>query len=144
MASKEVPSAATVAVAVAGDPCSPPLVFNFSRFQVTSFSFLLPPQVRELYTTFRNFQKRVVDFLRFRQVTARLDRFADATPEDLERCDGICIICREEMAGPPAAAPGVAGGGAAAAPAPAIAPAGGGGSSKKLPCGHVFHVHCLR
>ena len=42
----------------------------------------------------------------------------DASEEDLARCDGVCIICREEMA--PAA------------------------RNKKLPCGHVFHLHCLR
>ena len=38
--------------------------------------------------------------------------------QDLVRCDGICIICREEM----------------------IA----GGRNKKLHCSHVFHMHCLR
>ncbi|PNH00765.1 E3 ubiquitin-protein ligase, partial [Tetrabaena socialis] len=51
-------------------------------------------------------------------VTARLDRFPDADAEDLRRCDGVCIICREEMAG--------------------------AGSNKRLHCGHVFHLHCLR
>ncbi|KXZ43452.1 hypothetical protein GPECTOR_90g539 [Gonium pectorale] len=74
--------------------------------------------VRDLYHTYRNFRSRMHDFLRFRQVTARLDRFPDATPEDLRRCDGVCIICREEMA-------------EAAA-------------NKRLFCGHVFHLHCLR
>ncbi len=53
--------------------------------------------MRDLYATFRNFRNRITDFLRFRRVTARMDRFPDATAEDLERCDGICIICREEM-----------------------------------------------
>lgn len=46
------------------------------------------------------------------------ERFPDAAPEDLARCDGTCIICREEMSQ--------------------------GGSNKKLPCGHVFHLPCLR
>lgn len=53
-----------------------------------------------------------------RQVTARMDRFPDATAQDLARCDGICIICREEMSQQ--------------------------GLNKKLHCGHVFHLHCLR
>jgi hypothetical protein len=76
-------------------------------------------QVRDLYWTFRNFRNRVADFVRYRRVTANMDeRFADATPEDLARCDGICIICREDMAP--------------------------GGRNKKLPCSHVFHLHCLR
>ena len=61
----------------------------------------------------------MVDFLRYRRVTANMDeRFRNATEEDLARCDGICIICREEMA-----------------------PAG---RNKKLACNHVFHMHCLR
>lgn len=76
-------------------------------------------QVRDLYWTFRNFRNRVADFLRYRRVTANMDeRFGDATAEDLARCDGICIICREDLAP--------------------------GARNKKLPCNHVFHMHCLR
>jgi hypothetical protein len=46
-------------------------------------------QVRDVYWTARNFRNRVADFLRYRRVTANMDqRFADATPEDLARCDG--------------------------------------------------------
>ncbi|BDA48217.1 probable E3 ubiquitin-protein ligase synoviolin at N-terminal half [Coccomyxa sp. Obi] len=75
--------------------------------------------VRDLYWTFRNFRNRVADFLRYRRVTANMDeRFADATAEDLARCDGICIICREDLSP--------------------------GARNKKLPCNHVFHMHCLR
>lgn len=76
-------------------------------------------QVRDLYWTFRNFRNRVADFLRYRRVTANMDeRFGDATAEDLARCDGICIICREDLSP--------------------------GARNKKLPCNHVFHMHCLR
>ena len=76
-------------------------------------------QLRDLYWTFRNFRNRVVDFLRYRRVTANMDeRFSTASEADLARCDGICIICREEMAL--------------------------GGRNKKLHCSHVFHRHCLR
>ncbi|MCO5581340.1 hypothetical protein L7F22_035221 [Adiantum nelumboides] len=72
--------------------------------------------VRELYETFRNFKSRVSDFVRYRKVTSNMnDRFPDATPEELGRGDATCIICREEMV-----------------------------AAKKLPCGHFFHVHCLR
>ncbi|MEW5304679.1 MAG: hypothetical protein WDW36_007273 [Sanguina aurantia] len=74
--------------------------------------------MRDLYSTFNNFRSRIQQFLRFRQVTARLDRFPDATPADLERCAGVCIICREDM--------------------------GPGGPNKRLSCGHVFHINCLR
>ncbi|KAJ9508897.1 hypothetical protein QJQ45_028224 [Haematococcus lacustris] len=73
--------------------------------------------VRDLYSAFRNFRNRIIDFLRFRQVSARLNRLPDASQADLERSDGVCIICREEMAR--------------------------GGANKKLMCGHVFHLHCL-
>lgn len=54
----------------------------------------------------------------YRRVTANMDeRFADATAGDLES-DNVCIICREEMT--PTS------------------------RNKKLTCGHVFHLHCLR
>jgi len=74
--------------------------------------------IRELYWTIRNFRNRVRDFLRYRRVTSRMDLFPDADEADLVRCDNVCIICREEMT---------------------MATV-----NKKLPCGHVFHVHCLR
>ena len=42
--------------------------------------------------------------------------YPDATPEELQMSDNICIICREDMVS----------------------------NSKKLPCGHIFHTACLR
>ncbi|CAI5501753.1 unnamed protein product [Closterium sp. Naga37s-1] len=90
-------------------------------------------------------------FIRYPRISSKFqpqhERFPDATPEELERwhaipipaspshpsptlpafflahlspftsprADSTCIICREEMT-----------------------------SAKKLPCGHLFHVHCLR
>ncbi|MBA0713054.1 hypothetical protein Golax_012110 [Gossypium laxum] len=72
--------------------------------------------IRELYETFRNFKIRVADYLRYRKITSNMnDRFPDATPEELSASDATCIICREEMT-----------------------------LAKKLICGHLFHVHCLR
>ncbi|KAG2317753.1 hypothetical protein Bca52824_020875 [Brassica carinata] len=72
--------------------------------------------LRDLYETFRNFQIRVSDYLRYRKITSNMnDRFPDATPEELTESDATCIICREEMT-----------------------------TAKKLICGHLFHVHCLR
>ena len=51
--------------------------------------------MRDLYWTFRNFRNRVADFLRYRRVTANMDeRFPDATPEELQRADHTCIVCR--------------------------------------------------
>ncbi|KAJ4753187.1 RING/U-box superfamily protein [Rhynchospora pubera] len=72
--------------------------------------------IRELYETFRNFRIRVTDYIRYRKITSNMnERFPDATPEELEASDATCIICREEMT-----------------------------TAKKLQCGHLFHVHCLR
>ncbi|OAE21114.1 hypothetical protein AXG93_3661s1390 [Marchantia polymorpha subsp. ruderalis] len=71
--------------------------------------------VRELYETFRNFKNRIADYLRYRRLTYNMnERFADANAEDLIR-DATCIVCREDMV-----------------------------EAKKLPCGHLFHIHCLR
>ncbi|KAL2669439.1 hypothetical protein AAZX31_01G214200 [Glycine max] len=72
--------------------------------------------IRELYETFRNFKVRVADYIRYRKITSNMnDRFPDATLEELNASDATCIICREEMT-----------------------------TAKKLVCGHLFHVHCLR
>eukprot|EP00240_Pyramimonas_obovata_P005544 CAMPEP_0118938990 /NCGR_PEP_ID=MMETSP1169-20130426/27654_1 /TAXON_ID=36882 /ORGANISM="Pyramimonas obovata, Strain CCMP722" /LENGTH=323 /DNA_ID=CAMNT_0006883141 /DNA_START=213 /DNA_END=1181 /DNA_ORIENTATION=+ len=72
--------------------------------------------MRDLYGTIRNFRTRVADFIRYRRVTTNMnERFPEATAEELERSDAICIICREEMT-----------------------------SGKKLGCGHIFHTQCLR
>ncbi|KAL7148934.1 hypothetical protein ABFS83_05G006400 [Erythranthe nasuta] len=72
--------------------------------------------IRELYETFRNFKIRIADYIRYRKITSNMnDRFPDATPEELDTSDVTCIICREEMT-----------------------------TAKKLICGHLFHVHCLR
>ncbi|KAL6291809.1 hypothetical protein ACE6H2_009319 [Prunus campanulata] len=72
--------------------------------------------IRELYETFRNFKIRLADYIRYRKLTSNMnDRFPDATPEELNASDATCIICREEMT-----------------------------TAKKLLCGHLFHVPCLR
>ncbi|PNT70311.1 hypothetical protein BRADI_2g09570v3 [Brachypodium distachyon] len=72
--------------------------------------------IRELYETFRNFRIRVSDYVRYRKITSNMnERFPDATADELNLSDATCIICREEMT-----------------------------TAKKLLCGHLFHVHCLR
>ncbi|KAL6344152.1 hypothetical protein AAG906_031866 [Vitis piasezkii] len=72
--------------------------------------------IRELYETFRNFKVHVADYIRYRKITSNMnDRFPDATPEELNASDATCIVCREEMT-----------------------------TAKKIICGHLFHVHCLR
>jgi E3 ubiquitin-protein ligase synoviolin len=72
--------------------------------------------IRELYETFRNFRIRISDYVRYRKITSNMnERFPDATADELIASDATCIICREEMT-----------------------------TAKKLLCGHLFHVHCLR
>ena len=71
--------------------------------------------IREVWVSFLAFQSRLVSFLKYIQLNSNLDqRFDDATIEEMESA-GACLICREVMT-----------------------------SAKKLPCNHVFHLHCLR
>lgn len=89
---------------------------------------------RDLYLTFRSFIKRIHDFIQYRNATRDMNRYPDATAEDLER-DNTCIVCREEMQ-------------------PWLQPGGEGAQAgrrvderqraKKLPCGHILHFSCLR
>ncbi|KAF6983143.1 hypothetical protein CFC21_001417 [Triticum aestivum] len=72
--------------------------------------------IRELYETLRNFKIHVSDYVHRRKITSTMNgRFPDATADELNVSDVTCIICREEMT-----------------------------TAKKLLCGHLFHVHCLR
>lgn len=86
-------------------------------FLVICASYSVPLHlIRELYETFRSFKNRIADYIRYRNVTSNMDeRFPDATSEELNTSDATCIICREEMV-----------------------------TAKKLLCGHLFHVHCLK
>ena len=53
-------------------------------------------QLRDLYWTFRNFRNRVVDFLRYRRVTANMDeRFSNAT-EEVQTAPFQPCACRAE------------------------------------------------
>ena len=98
--------------------------------------------IRDLYMTLRNFRNRVGDFIRYRRITRNMHKkFKNATKEDVER-EPTCIVCREQMV--------VSDDGE-----------GDGGSEnnndsvgsrrqmqrncpKVLPCGHTFHLGCLR
>ncbi|KAI9030605.1 hypothetical protein DFJ74DRAFT_475618 [Hyaloraphidium curvatum] len=104
------------------------LVAYFLFFALVVHFYGLPLHiVRDLYFTLRSFASRVRDLLRYRRATANMDvRYPDATAAELAASDGVCIICREEMT---AAEPG--------APQRPDRP-------KRLPCGHMFHFHCLR
>lgn len=98
--------------------------------------------MRDLFMTTRSFIKRLTAFLRYRRATHDMNkRYDDATVEDIERED-TCIICREEMRpwsvtnpqDPPA--PG--------APAARPTTVNERTRPKKLPCGHILHLGCLK
>nr|XP_005988975.1 PREDICTED: E3 ubiquitin-protein ligase synoviolin [Latimeria chalumnae] len=70
-----------------------------------------------LFSNFRQFKKAVTDAIMSRRAIRNMNTlYPDATPEDLQATDNVCIICREEM---------VTG-------------------AKRLPCNHIFHTSCLR
>uniref|UniRef100_A0A3Q3CQT5 RING-type E3 ubiquitin transferase n=1 Tax=Haplochromis burtoni TaxID=8153 RepID=A0A3Q3CQT5_HAPBU len=71
--------------------------------------------IRPMYLAMRQFKKAVTDAVMSRRAIRNMNTYPDATPEDLQASDNVCIICREEM---------VTG-------------------AKKLPCNHIFHS-CLR
>eukprot|EP00981_Chlorochromonas_danica_P008539 scaffold2208_cov170-Ochromonas_danica.AAC.23 len=71
--------------------------------------------IRDLWSTFFSFQRKFVGFIKYLKLSRNLDnRFPDATAEEVANA-GHCLVCREEM-----------------------------DRGKKLPCGHVFHLDCLR
>ncbi|XP_061901260.1 E3 ubiquitin-protein ligase synoviolin [Entelurus aequoreus] len=73
--------------------------------------------IRPMYLAMRQFKKAVTDAIMSRRAIRNMNTlYPDATPEDLQSSDNVCIICREEM---------VTG-------------------AKKLPCNHIFHSSCLR
>ncbi|KAF8588693.1 hypothetical protein K439DRAFT_1629493 [Ramaria rubella] len=90
--------------------------------------------VRDVYMTARSFITRCRDLIRYRTATRNMDeRYPNASEDELNQMnDRTCIICREEML--------------FRHPQPAAerAQTGINDTPKKLPCGHVFHFHCLR
>lgn len=96
--------------------------------------------IRDVYYTARSFITKCNNLMRFRQATRNMnERYPNATQEEMDALiDKTCIICREDMEFRADAA----------RPANEAQNAGAGGgpndTPKKLPCGHVFHFHCLR
>jgi E3 ubiquitin-protein ligase synoviolin len=101
--------------------------------------------LRDLFLTARSFSKRLLAFLKYRRATHDMnEKYPDATVEDIQRED-TCIICREEMrpwsvTNPPAPPP-VAGAPAPPRPTTTINERN---RPKKLRCGHILHLGCLK
>ncbi|KAK3594629.1 hypothetical protein CHS0354_013254 [Potamilus streckersoni] len=73
--------------------------------------------IRPMYLAVRGFKKALHDVIMSRRAIYNMNQYyPDATEEDLQSTDRVCIICREDMIR----------------------------DSKKLPCNHIFHTNCLR
>ena len=73
---------------------------------------------REVYMSLARLMERLTAFLKYRQLMASMNRFQNATDEELDEAGRTCIICRDEMTVH---------------------------DCKRLPvCSHFFHKSCLR
>ncbi|VDP01471.1 unnamed protein product [Soboliphyme baturini] len=73
--------------------------------------------IRPMYLALKSMKKAVSDVILSRRAIRYMNTlYPDATLEELQQSDNVCIICREEMTT----------------------------GAKKLPCNHIFHVSCLR
>lgn len=97
-------------------------------FVVLMMFYGLPIHImRDLFLTTRSFLKRLGALVKYRKALADMNKYPDATQEELQRED-TCIICREEMRPWDAANPGAV----------------ERSRPKKLPCGHILHLGCLK
>jgi E3 ubiquitin-protein ligase synoviolin len=97
-------------------------------FAVLMMFYGLPIHImRDLFLTTRSFLKRLSALVRYRKALQDMNKYADATEEDLAR-ENTCIICREEMRPWDPSVPGAV---------ERYRP-------KKLPCGHILHQGCLK
>lgn len=97
-------------------------------FAVLMMFYGLPIHImRDLFLTTRSFLKRLNALVKYRKALADMNKYPDATQEELARED-TCIICREEMRPWDASTPGAV----------------ERSRPKKLPCGHILHFGCLK
>ncbi|EWC47858.1 hypothetical protein DRE_02740 [Drechslerella stenobrocha 248] len=121
------------------------LVIYLVFFAIVLIFYGLPLHiVRDVYITIRSFISRIRDYIAYKKATAHMNsRYPDATREEIAR-EAVCIICREEMI----AWNDTPGDNAQSGQAPSVdeeieiiderfRP-------KKLPCGHVLHLACMK
>lgn len=122
------------------------LIIYIVFFLILFMFYGLPIHImRDLFLTGRSFFKRLGAYWKYRKATSDMNRiYPDATVEEIQP-DDVCIVCREEMRPwsvtnphPPNAAPG------AIPPARSAATVNERSRPKKLPCGHIFHLGCLK
>lgn len=101
------------------------ITFNFIRivlyvsYLTVMFRLYLLPAFafRQIFNTMRNFTSALNDVISFKKAVCYMNRSCpDASKEELDSTDSVCIVCREDMID----------------------------GAKKLPCNHIFHTGCLR
>ncbi|ATY66539.1 RING finger [Cordyceps militaris] len=105
------------------------LVLYVTFFVLLTIFYTFPIHImRDLLMTARDFLKRLNSVLRYRRAIQEMNRYPDATQAELDQ-ENTCIICREDMrVWDLIANPGAL---------DRIRP-------KKLPCGHILHLGCLK
>jgi E3 ubiquitin-protein ligase synoviolin len=105
------------------------LLVYVAFFAVIIMHYGLPINIiRDLYITLRSFILKCKELYQYRMATHNMrERYPNATLEELEATDKLCIICREEMTILTEAE---------ASSSPLV--------PKKLHCGHIYHFRCLR
>ncbi|WBW71878.1 Hrd1 ubiquitin ligase complex E3 subunit Hrd1 [Schizosaccharomyces osmophilus] len=93
--------------------------------------------IRQLYISFYSLFRRLREHARYRQATRDMDAmYPSATEEQLSSSDRTCTICREEMFHPDFPPDNIE--------EMEPLPRGLDMTPKRLPCGHILHLHCLR
>lgn len=102
------------------------LVFHYGRMGFNAS--LSVNMARDMFLIGSAIFKRVRDLLRYRAATTNMDaRYPDATEDEVSALsDATCIICREDLA------------------VDEDDPDKSNSVAKKLACGHIFHLRCLR
>ncbi|CAG7853977.1 SubName: Full=Related to HRD1-involved in degradation of Hmg2p {ECO:0000313/EMBL:CCA67181.1} [Serendipita indica DSM 11827] len=101
--------------------------------------------IRDVYVAGSLFFSRSLAFIRYKRAMRALDVFPTPTYQELaSKSDNTCIVCREELHVPPPTP--VQGASPIAPTAQPTEPVeeSSNGPPKKLPCGHIFHLNCLR
>ncbi|EGX47199.1 hypothetical protein AOL_s00097g38 [Orbilia oligospora ATCC 24927] len=118
------------------------LLIYLAFFGIVLMFYGLPLHiVRDVYMTLRSFIGRCRDYIRFKRATQQMNlKYPDATREEIDR-ENVCIICRENMRAwsdtPETAAQQAELVDEEDIPDDRMRP-------KKLPCGHVLHLACLK
>jgi len=94
-------------------------IFYSTFFAIVLTYYGMPINLfREVYMSFARLKERLTAFLKYRHLMASMNRFQNATDDELEQAGRTCIICRDEMST---------------------------ADCKRLPvCQHLFHKSCLR